>query len=702
MNAIQPKVIIRMPTPGAAARRRFPWAPLLALLLAGALVGSALAWESRMSAAIYPGVHVAGVDVGGKSLDQARAQLAPLRLAAMGRSLAVVAGGQRWAVTPEALGLRLNLEDRLRQAYALGREQDALDRYSTQLDLVLHGRDLSLVGNYDSDILRAFVQRIAISVFRPAQSAVVTLANAHAALSIHAANGQKLDARAATALLASALADPRQAGVVLPVVRVPAPVSEDDGRREVAALNNILGTRLHLRAVGQHWLLGAGVIAPAISLTTVVAPGGSATYQHSVDQGVLGRFLDGLAAQIDRRVQSAQVVLHGSHIAVVPAQAGYHLDRYAARQVLAQAILQGGEQTITLPVGATTPATPTDAAQRAARLTAELIRRPLALTFGRQSWLLTPSQLGSLLTFAPRRDPLVGPVLDLHVDPTRLPAALGSVLAVVTARPVNARFAVRGDKVALVPSIPGRRIDYVALAHAIETRGPAMTIPLPTATDDAPLTTAKARSFGIDELLIAHTTHFEGSSINRLANIHAAVRHLDGQLIAPGEVFSFNHRIGPITPEGGYVQGINIVDNQDVPGIGGGVCQVAVTLFQTAVFAGMPILERVPHANIVRYYDPIGMDATIYVSSDGPDVKFQNNTGHWVLVSFEEDLAHSRLTARLFGTDPHFRVVVRGPYVKRQPNGDVDAVFYRTVYDRAGRTLLNAHFNSHYVPVTTG
>jgi vancomycin resistance protein YoaR len=264
---------------------------------------------------------------------------------------------------------------------------------------------------------------------------------------------------------------------------------------------------------------------------------------------------------------------------------------------------------------------------------------------------------------------------------------------------VDAHFVARGSHVVLSPSLPGRRVDFAALAPAIEGRGRIMSLPLPVQAYQPSLTTAKAEAMGIHDVLITHTTYFPGSSAARLTNIHAAVQHLDGQLIAPGEVFSFNSRIGDITTAGGYVEGINIVDNQDVPGIGGGVCQVAVTLFQAAVYAGFRIVERTPHANVVSYYNPIGMDATVYVSATGPDVKFQNTTNHWVLVSFAEDLQHNRLTVRFFGTNPHFRVVVRGPEVKYLPNGDVDAVFYRTVYDQRGGVLLDAAFHSHYVPV---
>jgi vancomycin resistance protein YoaR len=310
--------------------------------------------------------------------------------------------------------------------------------------------------------------------------------------------------------------------------------------------------------------------------------------------------------------------------------------------------------------------------------------------------------MAAALTFVPRRDPLSGPQLDVHVDAARLATVLGAVNAGVATAPADARFVVQGDRVTLVPAVDGRRVDTVVLAQAIERRGRAMSMPVPTQAVAPRFSTADAQAMGIKELILSHSTYFPGSSQARLTNIHAAVQHLDGQLIAPGAVFSFDQRIGDITPQGGYVQGINIIDNQDVPGIGGGVCQVAVTLFQAAVYSGMEILERIPHANIVSYYNPVGMDATVYVAPGGPDVKFENNSGHWVLIDFVEDLANDKLTVRFFGTDPHFRVVVRGPIATYHKNGDVDAVFYRTVYDASGKVLLDAHFNSHYVPTSAG
>ena len=695
------KVIVRRSAPREAGpRRRLPWALLLVALALGAAALFLTRWEQSMAASVYPGVRVGGVDVGGLSLPAARQRLAPLADSAMGRDLTVTVGAQRWTVTPRALGLKLDLDAKLQQAYALGREESALDRFSTQLSLVTQGQNLPLVGNYDSGLLNAFVQRVAIAVYQAPQAAVVSLANAQASLSTHARSGQALDQAAATRLLAAALADTSQSVVKLPVRVLPPPVSEAAGAREVDILRTLLQhTQVTMRFAGHQWQMGPRSVAPLIALTTVVADGGSATYQHGINQPALARYVDRLAAHVDQPVRDAAVKVVAGRVHVTDARSGYHLDRFATRQLLANAILAGGPQAITLPVGITGPTTPSDAARQAAQATGALIRRPLALTFGSGRQVLSSADLGSLLTFSPYQDPVSGPLLVMGISQSRLAALIGPVTAAVDQAPVDARFAMIGTRIHLVPSQAGQQIDLPALAAAILARGRLADIAVPLRPIQAHLTTSAAQAMGIHDLLLAHSTYFPGSSQARLTNIAAAVRHLDGQLIAPGAIFSFNQRIGDITAQGGYVEGINIIDNQDVPGIGGGVCQVAVTLFQAAVYSGMPIVERIPHANIVSYYNPVGMDATVYVSANGPDVKFQNNTGHWVLIRFVPDLAHNTLTVRFYGTNPHFRVVVRGPTSTTEPNGSVDAVFYRTVYDQNGKVLLDAHFNSHYVPV---
>ena len=99
-------------------------------------------------------------------------------------------------------------------------------------------------------------------------------------------------------------------------------------------------------------------------------------------------------------------------------------------------------------------------------------------------------------------------------------------------------------------------------------------------------------------------------------------RFLDGQVIKPGQTFSFNKRVGPRTPERGFKEGQAIVGGLLLPSIGGGVCQVATTVFDAAFYAALPIKSRVNHAWYISHY-AMGMDAT--VADGGPDLVFKND-----------------------------------------------------------------------------
>jgi len=86
---------------------------------------------------------------------------------------------------------------------------------------------------------------------------------------------------------------------------------------------------------------------------------------------------------------------------------------------------------------------------------------------------------------------------------------------------------------------------------------------------------------GIRELLAEGVTDFWGSSYNRVWNLKLAAKRLDGVVIKPGEVFSFNKALGPVSEETGYKEGLVILGDRTEKGVGGGVCQVSSTVFRT-------------------------------------------------------------------------------------------------------------------------
>jgi len=124
-----------------------------------------------------------------------------------------------------------------------------------------------------------------------------------------------------------------------------------------------------------------------------------------------------------------------------------------------------------------------------------------------------------------------------------------------------------------------------------------------------------------NQIIANYTTWFHGSSA-RYQNISTALKSLNNTVVWPGEVFSFNETTGPRTAERGYLPAPIILNGGFDVDYGGGVCQVASTVYNTALIAGLPIIERHAHTKPVHYV-PAGKDAT--VNYGYLDLRYQNN-----------------------------------------------------------------------------
>ncbi len=114
------------------------------------------------------------------------------------------------------------------------------------------------------------------------------------------------------------------------------------------------------------------------------------------------------------------------------------------------------------------------------------------------------------------------------------------------------------------------------------------------------------------------------SSENRTKNLQLAAKKLSGQTIKAGEEFSFNRTLGARTSKKGYRKATIFVQGEKRKEVGGGVCQVATTLYNAAKKAGFEITERHEHSRDPGYIE-LGQDATVYYGQK--DLKFINNTG---------------------------------------------------------------------------
>lgn len=128
---------------------------------------------------------------------------------------------------------------------------------------------------------------------------------------------------------------------------------------------------------------------------------------------------------------------------------------------------------------------------------------------------------------------------------------------------------------------------------------------------------------GNSETIIGtYTTYFGSSTKERKTNIRLASDTLNGTVIKPNSEFSFNETIGPNKKEKGYLPSKIFIDGKESIGIGGGICQVSSTLYNSLYYLNFDITERNPHSKKVNYV-PNDRDAA--TSYGGIDFKFINN-----------------------------------------------------------------------------
>lgn len=123
------------------------------------------------------------------------------------------------------------------------------------------------------------------------------------------------------------------------------------------------------------------------------------------------------------------------------------------------------------------------------------------------------------------------------------------------------------------------------------------------------------------DLLAEYQTNFNEQQLNRSQNIKIATTKINGTVVLPGEIFSYNDIVGYRTEAEGFKLAPMYIGGKLVDGIGGGVCQVSSTLYNAVLYANLEVVERKGHQFLPTYIN-VGRDATV---ADGYiDFKFKN------------------------------------------------------------------------------
>jgi vancomycin resistance protein YoaR len=226
--------------------------------------------------------------------------------------------------------------------------------------------------------------------------------------------------------------------------------------------------------------------------------------------------------------------------------------------------------------------------------------------------------------------------------------------------PVDAVFTFENNKVTeFKPAQDGIKIKEEELANLITKSLDKLVnseeisddITIPVIATEPKIKNEDANNLGIKDLLGRGTSSFSHSSNIRNMNVEKGASIINRLLVAPGETFSFIKNLGEVTLEAGFKKAYIIRQGKTELDVGGGVCQVSTTLFRAMLDAGLNITARQNHAYRVSYYEEDskpGFDATVFIPN--PDLKFINDTQHYVLIQSIYDGKNKKLAYEIYGT----------------------------------------------------
>ena len=336
--------------------------------------------------------------------------------------------------------------------------------------------------------------------------------------------------------------------------------------------------------------------------------------------------LDRIEREVAASPREGAIVLRGLEPVLVPERAGRTLERRVAEGTVVRSLAGFSRAEVALPVRVDPP-TATAAKLRPALAQARVaLSEPVRLTLDGTRWRLPRWRVAELLRLpsgGATQIAIGGPGADRYFE--RLEGVVGRP-------PEDAGFVPADDgSVSVSPAQPGLALDRAAteralLAAVTSRRGRIARVSVVTAQPE--LTTSEAQGLGVTTVLSSYWTPYAGSP-DRIRNLQLAAGFLDGARVAPGATFSFNDEVGERTEERGFRSAPVIVGAEYEEAVGGGVSQVATTVFNAAWEAGVKITARSPHSLYISRYEA-GRDAT--VNYPNLDLRFLNDTKGWIVV----------------------------------------------------------------------
>lgn len=466
---------------------------------------------------------------------------------------------------------------------------------------------------------------------------------------------------------------------------------------------------------------------------SVAAAGGGARWRPSV---ILAHFVGGqeldavlqvddvrLSAALSRiDAQVAEPPRNGAiaftrtdELRITDPRPGRVLDRAQARTALLAGYLHPDEVLDLLLVPVAPDIDVDDVSRAMAEFAEPAVSGPVTVRLGKAQVRLRPEEFARTLQLRPRAGQLV-PGLNQKRFTALLEASFSS------GAPVDATVVLDEGRPRIIPARRGVRYDpddlQQAFLSALTASGNQREAVVQATVAEPQFSTADARALRVVEQVSSFTTYYPYAEYRNI-NIGRAASLVDETLLKPGETFSLNDTVGERTRENGFTEGFIISDGIFKEELGGGVSQLATTLFNAMFFAGLEDVEHRPHSFYIDRY-PAGREATVAWGS--LDLRFRNDTPYGVLITTSVVPATSYrqgvVTVRMWSTrywditsksSPWYRITEPGTrvvttedcYPHEGGQGfDIDVTRY---FRRVGQTVLDHQevFHTRYSPSDT-
>ena len=383
-----------------------------------------------------------------------------------------------------------------------------------------------------------------------------------------------------------------------------------------------------------------------------------------VDARSLTTALDARLDVLAVGASDAGVTLNGTTPVLIPGSIGTGLDVDSAVTTLSENWPLGRE-TIELPDGEARPAITDEEAQTLIdKVLTPLLSSDFTITVegtdaAARAWrptvVLTPEQLAELVRIGTADGDITA-----SLDPQGLRETVLASMGPEIESPVqDATWTIEGRadaKPVYVEAHGGTVVDADALAANVLTAATQdggageRRIALPM-IDQAPAVTTPAADWGMNQVIGEYSTPYYPDAA-RTQNLVAGTAAINGTVVMPGGVFSLTDALGPIDEEHGFASAGVVTNGQHTDAIGGGLSQVATTVFNAGFEAGMDDVEHTPHNYWFTRY-PAGREATLWTGN--LDVKFGNSTPTAVMV--QAWAVDGEVHVRLWGT-PYYQVSI--------------------------------------------